>query len=49
MSIVPAIATEPATRQTESPAARITVSSLPRASAPRPSNEPMSTPMGMSS
>ena len=43
------MATEPAMRHTETPAARITVSSLPRASGPRPSSAPISTPMGMSS
>ena len=42
------MATEPAMRHTEMPAARITVSSLPRASEPRPSNAPISTAMGMS-
>ncbi len=41
------MATEPAMRHTEMPAARITVSSLPRDSVPRPSNAPMSTAMGI--
>jgi len=41
------MATEPAMRQTEMPALRITVSSLPLASVPRPSNAPMSTAMGI--
>ena len=41
------MATEAAMRHTEIPAARITVSSLPRASEPRPSNAPMSTAIGM--
>ena len=47
VSSMPAIATEPAIRHTEMPAARITVSSLPRASAPSPSSEPISTPIGI--
>ena len=49
ISKVPAMATEPATRHTDRPAARITVSSLPRASEPSPISEPMRTPMGSSS
>ncbi len=44
-----AMSTDPAMRHTEMPAARMTVSSLPRASEPSPSSAPMSTLIGMSS
>ncbi len=47
--ISPAVRAMSASRPTDTPVARITVSSLPRASVPRPSSEPMSATMGSSS
>ncbi len=49
MRRIPAMSTVPAMRATEMPVARMTVTSLPRASEPRPSSEPMRAAIGSSS
>ena len=48
MSSAAAMSAVPASRATDTPVARITVISLPRASWPKPMSEPMSAVIGSS-